>query len=320
MDANDSPIRSYRFPLFATTVVVLLLSIVSFVVIMLYLDQDYAWTNDANIDGYRTEISSRATEKVVAIYYDEGDFVQQGQLIAELDSSVPSSKKREAEANVKAKEQLILVKEALVKKLGNDYIRAEEGIREKVISRQEFDHKLKDLEMAQAELDYAHADLALALRKFEVAEAELARYKVYAPHDGVIAKRWVWVGDVVSPGQSMFTQNRLDDVWVLANLEEGKVADVKIGSDVDIAIDAYPGYLFHGKVFTIKSSAASLFSLIPANNATGNYTKVSQRIPIKISITPPEELVKQKPLYLFPGMSAQVWISRQTMARVEQPE
>ena len=87
-----------------------------------------------------------------------------------------------------------------------------------------------------------------------------------------------------------------------------KIQNVKIGDSVEIHVDAYPGYIFQGKVFVIKGSAASKFSLIPQDNATGNYTKVEQRIPIKITIEKPRDFPTHKPCYLLPGMSVEVKI------------
>ena len=103
----------------------------------------------------------------------------------------------------------------------------------------------------------------------------------------------------------------LKNIWVQANLEERKIRKVRIGSSVKIHIDAYPGRIFSGKVFSINGAAASKFTLVPQNNATGNYTKVEQRVPIRISIDIPEDFPKNTPLYLFPGMSAEVFIKTQ---------
>lgn len=301
-------VKNYRLPLFFFITVGLIVLGLFFYGTYFYFTRTYAWTNDANIEAYGTDLSSNVTEEVIAIYCDEGEFVEKGELIAQLENNVPLAEKAQAKAKIKSLEKEILVKEAYLKKIRNDYIRAEEGIRDAVISAQEYDHKQKDLEMAEAELALAYANLELATKELEVIVTELTHYQVRAPHDGVIAKRWIWLGDVISPGQSMFTLYNLEDVWVLANLEETKMEKVRLGSPVDITIDAYPGYTFHGEVFTIKGAAASQFSLVPQNNATGNYTKVAQRVPLKISIEVPDNFPKGQPLYLFPGLSAEVWI------------
>lgn len=266
------------------------------------------WTNDAQIEAFGTDLSSNVTEEVTALFVDEGDAVQAGQLIAILRSDVPLAKKAEAEANIIKTKQGVFAAEAERNKIRDDFIRALEGIEDSVISAQTFDHAEKNLEISNAQLGLAEASLELAVKQLDVIDTQLTHYEIYAPQDGTIAKRWVWVGDVVTPGQSLFTMYDLEDVWVLARLEETKLERVRLGDEVRIHIDAYPGYTFHGEVFTIKGATASNFTLVPQNNATGNYTKVEQRIPIKISIQRPEDFPEDQPLYLFPGMSAEVLI------------
>lgn len=308
MEEKHAEIKSFKLPFFVVVTTLLLLLGAGFTGVYFYLTKNYAWTNDANIEAYRTDLSANVTEKVIAIYFDEGDFVKEGDLIALLENNVPLAEQAKAKAKIASLEQEVAVKKAYFLKVRNDFIRAQEGIQDAVISAQEFDHKQKDLEMAEAELNLAFANLELSKKELEVINTQLTHYEIRAPHDGVIVKRWIWLGDVVSPGQGTFTMYDLKDVWVLANLEEGKMEKVRLGSKVDIHVDAYPGYTFHGEVFTIKGAAASQFSLVPQNNATGNYTKVSQRVPLKISITPPDDFPKDLPLYLFPGLSAEIWI------------
>ncbi|MBS0622500.1 MAG: HlyD family secretion protein [Verrucomicrobia bacterium] len=187
-------------------------------------------------------------------------------------------------------------------------MRALRGIEEEVISAQTFDHNQKDLEIASARVALALSELELARKTLEMVEAKLTHYTIYASQNGIIANRWVWLGDTVSPGQTLYTLVDLEDVWVLARLEETKMAHVKLGDFVKIHVDAYPNYTFHGEIFAIKGATASTFSPIPSNNATGNYTKVAQRVPIKMTIEPPDDFPKDQPLYLFPGMNVEVTI------------
>jgi len=302
--------KSYTVPFLITLSGIIALVALTVFLFWFFSWRQYVWTNDANIEAYGSDLSANVIEKVIGVFADEGDFVEEGQLIVQLQNNVPLAKKAEAQARITTLEQDILVKKAYMEKVRNDYIRAEEGIQDAVISEQEFDHKQKDFEMAAAELSFALAALEEAKRQLEVIEASLTHYSIHALQSGVIAKRWIWYGDVTSPGQSMFTMYDLKDVWVVARLEEEKIGYVKLNSEVDITIDAYPGYTFTGQVFAIKGAAASQFSLVPQNNATGNYTKVAQRVPIKISVQKPENFPEDKPLYLFPGMSVEVWIKK----------
>jgi len=302
--------KSYTIPFLISVGVIIALAALTVFLFWFFSWKQYVWTNDANIEAFGSDLGANVTEEVIGVFADEGDFVEEGQLIVQLQNNVPLAKKAEAEARITTLEQEVLVKKAHMEKVRNDYIRAEEGIQDAVISEQEFDHKQKDYEMAVAQLTLALAELEEAKRQLEVIEASLTHYSIHAPQSGVIAKRWIWYGDVTSPGQSMFTMYDLKDIWVVARLEEEKIGYVKLDSEVDITIDAYPGYTFTGKVFAIKGAAASQFSLVPQNNATGNYTKVAQRVPIKISIQKPDNFPENKPLYLFPGMSVEVWIRK----------
>lgn len=266
----------------------------------------YVWTNDAQIEGYFVELSPDILARIITLEVDEGDFVKKGQLIAQLDDSILLSKKARAIAAIEKAETDVAYQTAFLEKVGNDFARARAGIADQIISGQDFDHHEKDFRMAEAALAQAERALELAGKQLGVIDAHLEHTVVFAPRDGYISKRWVLAGDVMNPGQTMFTLYDLENIWVLARMDEGKMSKVCLGADVEISIDAYPDYTFTGKVFVIKGAAASEFDLLPQNNATGNYTKVSQRIPIKISIEKPANFPKDKPLYLFPGMSAEV--------------
>ncbi len=110
-------------------------------------------------------------------------------------------------------------------------------------------------------------------------------------------------GDVATVGAPLFTLHELDFLWVTAKLEETKLGRVSIGDKVTVSVDCYTDHTLQGRVWVIKPSAAAKFALIPPSNATGNFTKVVQRIPVKIALEKPAE-----PLYLFPGMSCEVEI------------
>ncbi len=287
-----------------------ILGLIVFVGLTIFIAEkrNYVWTNDAFLEGYGIDLSSNVTEKIMTLYVDEGMHVRKGDKIASLQDNVPLARKKEAEAHIFSMEREVSVKEALFLKWKSDYRRAVEGIGDHIISVQDYEHVERDFQMSVAEWELAKANLELAKKKLEVIRAELTHYEIAAPQDGIIAKRWVWTGDVVQPGQSLFTLYDPDNMWVLANLEEKKIRKVKLGDSVKIHIDAYPGYTFSGKVFTIKNAAASLFTLVPQNTATGNYTKVEQRIPVKISVKRPDDFPENQPLYLFPGMSTEVHI------------
>jgi membrane fusion protein, multidrug efflux system len=134
-----------------------------------------------------------------------------------------------------------------------------------------------------------------------VIEAQLQNTIILASINGVISKRWVMPGDVVQASQPIFSIFDVQDVWITANFEETKLAELLINEPVRISVDAYPSYPFKGHISEIGNNTAAQFALIPANNASGNFTKVTQRVPIKIAI---DTHFKSKPL--LPGMSVEV--------------
>lgn len=125
---------------------------------------------------------------------------------------------------------------------------------------------------------------------------------ITSPVAGTVLRVAVQVGENVTAGQTVVTVADLNQTWVTANIEEKKIARIKPGQKVEVKIDAYPGSVFKGKVIEVGGAAQSVFALIPTENTSGNYTKVVQRIPIKI------EVAKNKDFVLKPGMSAVVKI------------
>jgi membrane fusion protein (multidrug efflux system) len=159
-------------------------------------------------------------------------------------------------------------------------------------------------EHALSDSDYELAEATLAGIKAEVDGSllKLQFTNVLAATDGIVAKRSAQPGQFVQPGQSLFVIVPTDRVWIRANFKESNIRLIKPGQEVEIEVDAYPHETWKGKVdFVYPSSVASL-SLIPPENATGNFTKVVQRFPVHISF-------EQKPdLPLRPGMSVEVTI------------
>lgn len=158
--------------------------------------------------------------------------------------------------------------------------------------------KEAEITRAAAALKQAQADLALA-------ELQLTYTEVRAPADGVVSKRAVEIGQVVQVGQPLLAIVPLHEVWVVANFKETQLARVRPGMPVDVEIDSYPGKRFSGVVESISAGTGSRFSLLPPENATGNWVKVVQRVPVKILLDTREA---GNPQPLRAGMSAVVTI------------
>lgn len=144
-----------------------------------------------------------------------------------------------------------------------------------------------------------------AKARLEIARIQYDDSRLVAPRDGVVSQKDVESGQFVVAGQQLMSLTGLDDVWVTANLKETDVGRVAVGQPATITVDAYPGRVFHGVVQSLGSATGSKFSLLPQENATGNFTKVVQRIPVKILL---KQDAGETTVSLRPGMSALVRI------------
>ena len=158
--------------------------------------------------------------------------------------------------------------------------------------------KEAEVERAEAALSQARADLSFA-------ELQLQHTEVRAPSDGVVSKKSVEVGQVVQMGQPLLALVPLHEVWVLANFKETQLGRVRPGMAATVEVDTFPGQVFHGTVDSLSAGTGSRFSLLPPENATGNWVKVVQRVPVKIRLDPRE---LGNPHTLRAGMSAYVVI------------
>jgi len=243
-----------RVKLFAGAVV--LLTIIGILSWWMFF-RSYVSTNDARIAADILRVApvgvGGAIEKVNA---EEGDLVKKGQVLIEIDHRVPQAQYEKAEAKYELTKLELERMENLAK---SNYSPA------------------KDLDNAKTNFNIAEAELKLA-------RVNLENTYLKSPVDGVVIQKIAEVGNVAEPGQVLLSISDADHAWVSANIEETHISRVKVGQMVFISVDE--GGSLTGKVQEILAATASSFSLLPAENAAGNYTKMVQRIPVKISIDP----------------------------------
>jgi len=143
---------------------------------------------------------------------------------------------------------------------------------------------LEQVKLRQQQIGIFVAQAAAAKQAAAAAKVLLDDTIIYAPSDGVVVKKGANVGDALSPGQTIFTMTRGATVWVKANFKETQLEHMRVGQSVELRIDAYPGIVYQGKVLSINEASGNATALLPADNATGNFTKVVQRIPVKIQV------------------------------------
>jgi membrane fusion protein (multidrug efflux system) len=156
----------------------------------------------------------------------------------------------------------------------------------------------QQVESSKAESKTASAEVQRAQATLDQAKLQLSYTKIYAPQSGRVGRKNVEIGNFIQPGQALMAVVP-DQVWVTANFKETQLTNMRPGQPADVRVDAYPGKVFHGHVDSIQPGTGSRFSLLPAENASGNYVKVVQRVPVKIVIDQTAEATQ----LLVPGMS-----------------
>jgi membrane fusion protein (multidrug efflux system) len=159
---------------------------------------------------------------------------------------------------------------------------------------------------ARARLESADARVAAAHAALELARLEVAYSVIAAPADGVAAKKTVAVGQMLSAGQTIAHIVPIGEVWVTANFKETQLARIGAGQSAEVRVDSYPGVIFRGEVESLSGATGARFTLLPPDNATGNFVKVVQRVPVRIRLLPAKQ-DRSAPV-LRPGMSATVTV------------
>ncbi len=232
--------------------------------------------------------------------------------LAEIEAQVAVSKKRisEISAGIEAAKANLELRKADLNQAEKDSKRAENLFKSNTIPKERYEKTMTAYAVSVAQVKAAgeqlkQAEKALETQKAIVRQTEVLKTsqlskikekeaqlktarlnygytRIYAPADGYITKRSVEVGNQVDAGQPLLAVVSLDDIWITANYKETQLEKVKSGQEVVIKVDTYPGNKFKGKVDSIMSGTGSVFSLFPPENATGNYVKVVQRIPVKV--------------------------------------
>jgi membrane fusion protein (multidrug efflux system) len=170
---------------------------------------------------------------------------------------------------------------------------------------------LKQVDLLKAEIVQANAALARAEAIQGQAELNLGYTSIVAPIDGVVGNRTLRLGQFVQAGTQLMSLVPVTGAYVVANYKETQLTDVREGQAVDIAVDMFPGLLVHGHVDSIAPASGQEFALLPPDNATGNFTKVVQRIPVKIALNRDNS----SPIELRPGMSVIPTIETKSQVR-----
>ncbi|MBR8211970.1 MULTISPECIES: HlyD family secretion protein [Burkholderia] len=292
-------------------------------------------TDDAYVNGNVVQITPQVTGTVIAVKADDTQTVKAGDPLVVLDPADSQVALQQAEANlaqtVRQVRGLFVNDDqyrAQVALRQSDLSKAQDDLRRRLavaqtgaVSQEEISHARDAVKAAQASVDAAqqqlasnraltanttiasHPNVMAAAAKVRDAYLANARNVLPAPVTGYVAKRSVQVGQRVSPGNPLMSVVPLNAVWVDANFKEVQLKHMRIGQPVEMTADIYGSSVtYHGKVVGFSAGTGSAFSLLPAQNATGNWIKVVQRLPVRIELDPKD--LDKHPLRI--GLSMQV--------------
>jgi membrane fusion protein (multidrug efflux system) len=294
-------------------------------------------TDDAYVSGNVVQITPQVTGTVIAVNADDTQVVKAGDPLVVLDPADARVALEQAEANLAQTVRQVRglfaddnQYQAQVELRQSDLSRAQDDLKRRLtvaqtgaVSQEEISHARDAVKSAQAAVDAAkqqlasnraltanttianHPNVQAAAAKVRDAYLNHARNVLPAPVTGYVAKRSVQVGQRVSPGTPLMAIVPLHDVWVDANFKEVQLKHMRIGQPVELTADVYGSSVpYHGKVVGFSAGTGSAFSLLPAQNATGNWIKVVQRLPVRIALDPQE--LDKNPLRIGLSMQADV--------------
>jgi membrane fusion protein (multidrug efflux system) len=292
-------------------------------------------TDNAYVGGNLVNVSSQVTGSVIEIRADETQLVKAGDPIVRLDPSdaevalaqaearlgTAVRQQRERYSNVEQLGAVVEQRRVSLKTAQEDLARRAPLALDNIVSGEDVAHARRAVDDAKAALDVAlkqvtaarvavagvapaeHPTVLAAKADYLSAWLAARRNAIVAPVSGYVAKRSVQVGSRIAPGAPLLSIVPLDQLWIDANFKESELRDIRVGQPAKIEADLYGSKVtYHGKVVGLAAGTGSAFSLLPAQNASGNWIKVVQRVPVRISLDPKE--LAQHPLRV--GLSATV--------------
>jgi membrane fusion protein, multidrug efflux system len=335
----EPPTNGKRRLLMTLLVIALLIAAIAYGLYYFLVARFHETTDDAYVNGNVVQITPQVMGTVISVNADDTQTVHVGASIVVLDPADSKVTLDQAEANlaqaVRQVRTLFVNNDQYAAQVAlrqSDLSRAEEDLRRRMtiaqtgaISLEEISHAQDAVRGAQASLNAAeqelqsnraltentdianHPNVLAAAAKVRDSYINYARNTMPAPVTGYIAQRSVQVGQRVSPGTPLMAIVPLNSVWVDANFKEVQLTHMRIGQPVELTADVYgSGVVFHGKVMGFSAGTGSAFSLLPAQNATGNWIKVVQRLPVRIGLDPRE--LEMHPLRIGLSMAVDVAI------------
>ncbi|WP_053007533.1 HlyD family secretion protein [Pragia fontium] len=337
---NNKKLKKGKKRVFALYLLILIcISLISLSYYWFYL-KNYESTDDAFIDTHIAKVSAAIPGRVERILVEDNQYVETGSVLVELDSrdyqnllnqaiaaqNVALAQTPQLHSQITALEANLKQTQANVQSAKAEYQRDKDDYERYQKSHETWSQSQLSMQKAASKASAARLDAAqqavlynqalldkgkaalhentAMLEQLEVeidkAKLQLSYTKIIAPQSGHVTQRSVELGSYIDPGRTLMSVVS-NKVWITANFKETQLSDMRPGQDVEVKVDAYPQYKYSAKIDSIQRGTGPVFSMLPAENATGNYIKVVQRVPVKIIFTDPRINDAEHPL--SPGMS-----------------
>jgi membrane fusion protein (multidrug efflux system) len=294
-------------------------------------------TDDAYVAGNQVRIASQLGGTVVEVLARNTSRVEAGQVLVRLDptdtqqaldreAAALAQAVRQVRANLEDSDQfdaLVAVRRLELQRAEQDLARREPLLAERAVADEEVRHAREEVALARAQLEQARRQAAasralvdattvadnpaVAAQRAAFRDAWIARHRtaIVAPVSGFVAQRSVQLGQRIAPGEPLMTVIPLQDVWLDANFKEGQLRNLRIGQPVRVTSDLYGrSVVYDGQVIGLQAGTGAAFALLPPQNASGNWIKVVQRVPVKVSLDPRQ--LAEHPLRIGLSMTATV--------------
>ena len=336
-EQNDNKSSGKRRTLLIGLALLVILAVLGVYLYHLFYGRFHESTDDAYVNGNLVQITPQITGTVVSIGADDGDYVEQGQVLVRFDPSDSEVALQSAEANlaktvrqvrglysnVDSYKAQVASRKTDVERARSDFQRRQKLAQGGAISQEELSHARDTLTSAQSALTSAqqqldtnvalvdetdiasHPDVKAAAAQMRQAYLDEARSSLVAPVSGYVAQRSVQVGSRVQPGTPLMAVVPLEQIWIDANFKETQLRDMRIGQPVEVEADLYGSDVrYRGTVESLGVGTGTAFSLLPAQNASGNWIKIVQRLPVRIRLE--QDNLKKHPLRI--GLSTDVTV------------
>jgi membrane fusion protein, multidrug efflux system len=312
--------KSLIVQIIAVTVVIT--AIITGVLVYFHYSKKHPSSNNATVHSHRTTIAAQINGQVTDVLVKNHQLVSANTPLFKIDCKTYQSQLKQAQAqlsnttnNIEALQKKLAANQALVKeseakfKIAKEaWLNAKKELRQRnIISQTAYNNALYQKEAAEQAVNAATAQAQAtqdSLGKLpitnnpQIKAAQAAvnqavintnRCIVFSPTSGFLGRLSLRPGDIVTVSQPLFTITNNDDYWVEANFKETKISRIKPGQPVTITLDSYPDETYQGKVASFSASTGSVLAILPTENASGNWVKVTQRVPIRIKITNPKK-------------------------------